>query len=74
MTLKNDVCRCAGRRNMKADTEVCPHRATCQRYKSAVAGEFGPRSPCAMWLCQDDRFDDYITQHSDAGAWQRVAA
>jgi len=51
VTLPHDVARCAGRRDLTPDTDICPVRASCLRWTTFNAGDFGRHTPVWMWIC-----------------------
>ena len=60
--LPTATTRCSGRRDLTAETEVCPVRATCERYlarhEDALAGPVG--GPVRMWFCASDAYEQRI--------------
>jgi hypothetical protein len=58
--LSFETTRCAGRRDLTPDTEICPMRNGCLRYLTAVVGDYGPDTPMQRWLCELPRFEQRI--------------
>ncbi len=58
--LSFEATRCAGRRDLTPDTEICPMRNGCLRYLTAVVGDYGPDTPMQRWLCELPRFEQRI--------------
>ncbi|MGP1685377.1 MAG: hypothetical protein ACTS8S_23885 [Giesbergeria sp.] len=59
--LPTATTRCAGRRDLTAETEVCPVRATCERY---IANRPDADEPVIAevrtWLCVSEAFEQRI--------------
>jgi len=78
--LNFDIERCVGRRDLTADTEICPMRNACLRYLTAVVGDYGPHTPVQLWRCELPRFEQRIAPpdaaaHADAqalAAWHEI--
>jgi hypothetical protein len=56
MPLPADIARCIGRTDLSPESETCPHREGCERYRDFISparADSWDRTPVSMWLCGD---------------------
>ena len=60
--LPADIHRCAGRRDMSADSPVCEWRTRCDRHVSLIQQLTGSSelSPVSLWMCADSAYKNRI--------------
>lgn len=67
--LPTGTSRCAGRRDLTPDTDICPRRADCERHRHLGDSE---NSRAVMWLCESEHFEAWIPRPC-AGMRTRVS-